>query len=101
MTILLQVLIAATGNYAFFNMLTPPFAVLLLDDGASGALAKGCRGVSRTKPMAALISSRWRRPARRRRRSCFACRLARRDPARSPSPRHRPLRSATQLRSLR
>ncbi len=34
MTILLQVLIAATGNYAFFNLLTMALAVLLLDDEA-------------------------------------------------------------------
>jgi predicted DCC family thiol-disulfide oxidoreductase YuxK len=34
MTILLQVLIAATGNYAFFNLLTISIAVLLLDDAA-------------------------------------------------------------------
>lgn len=32
MTILLQLLIAATGNYAFFNLLTIALAVLLLDD---------------------------------------------------------------------
>jgi predicted DCC family thiol-disulfide oxidoreductase YuxK len=32
MTVLLQVLIAATGNYAFFNLLTVALAVLLLDD---------------------------------------------------------------------
>jgi len=34
MTILLQILIAATGNYAFFNVLTISLAVLLLDDAA-------------------------------------------------------------------
>ena len=34
MTILLQVLIAATGNYAFFNLLTISLAILLLDDAA-------------------------------------------------------------------
>jgi predicted DCC family thiol-disulfide oxidoreductase YuxK len=33
MTILLQALIAVTGNYAFFNLLTIALAVLLLDDG--------------------------------------------------------------------
>ncbi len=33
-TILLQVLIAATGNYAFFNLLTIALAVLLIDDAA-------------------------------------------------------------------
>ncbi len=33
-TILLQVLIAATGNYAFFNLLTIALAVLLIDDTA-------------------------------------------------------------------
>ncbi len=32
MTILLQLLIAATGNYAFFNLLTIALALLLLDD---------------------------------------------------------------------
>jgi predicted DCC family thiol-disulfide oxidoreductase YuxK len=32
MTILLQFLIAATGNYAFFNLLTVALAVLLIDD---------------------------------------------------------------------
>jgi predicted DCC family thiol-disulfide oxidoreductase YuxK len=32
MTILLQLLIAATGNYAFFNLLTVALAVLLIDD---------------------------------------------------------------------
>jgi predicted DCC family thiol-disulfide oxidoreductase YuxK len=32
MTVLLQVLIAGTGNYAFFNLLTVALAVLLLDD---------------------------------------------------------------------
>jgi len=32
MTVLLQALIAATGNYAFFNLLTVALAVLLLDD---------------------------------------------------------------------
>jgi predicted DCC family thiol-disulfide oxidoreductase YuxK len=32
-TILLQVLIAVTGNYAFFNLLTIALVVLLLDDG--------------------------------------------------------------------
>ncbi len=32
MTLLLQALIAATGNYAFFNLLTVALAVLLLDD---------------------------------------------------------------------
>jgi lipase maturation factor 1 len=32
MTILLQVLIAATGNYAFFNLLTIALAILLVDD---------------------------------------------------------------------
>ena len=32
MTILLQVLIASTGNYAFFNLLTIALAVLLVDD---------------------------------------------------------------------
>jgi hypothetical protein len=34
LTVLLQVLIAATGNYAFFNLLTVSLAVLLLDDSA-------------------------------------------------------------------
>ncbi len=34
MTILLQLLIAATGNYAFFNLLTIALALLLLDDDA-------------------------------------------------------------------
>ncbi len=34
MTILLQLLIAATGNYAFFNLLTIALALLLLDDAA-------------------------------------------------------------------
>jgi len=34
LTILLQILIAATGNYAFFNVLTISLAVLLLDDAA-------------------------------------------------------------------
>lgn len=34
MTILLQLLIAATGNYAFFNLLTIALAVLLIDDEA-------------------------------------------------------------------
>jgi len=34
MTILLQVLIAATGNYAFFNVLAIALAVLLVDDAA-------------------------------------------------------------------
>ena len=33
MTILLQLVVAATGNYAFFNLLTIALAVLLLDDG--------------------------------------------------------------------
>jgi lipase maturation factor 1 len=33
LTILLQLLVAATGNYAFFNLLTIALAVLLLDDG--------------------------------------------------------------------
>ncbi len=32
MTVLLQLLIAATGNYAFFNLLTVALAVLLVDD---------------------------------------------------------------------
>ena len=32
MTVLLQVLIASTGNYAFFNLLTIALAVLLVDD---------------------------------------------------------------------
>ncbi|MFY9549775.1 MAG: lipase maturation factor family protein [Thermoanaerobaculia bacterium] len=32
MTVLLEVLIAVTGNYAFFNLLTVALAVLLLDD---------------------------------------------------------------------
>ena len=34
MTLLLQILIAATGNYAFFNLLTVALAVLLIDDRA-------------------------------------------------------------------
>jgi lipase maturation factor 1 len=34
LTLLLQVLIAATGNYAFFNLLTVALAVLLIDDRA-------------------------------------------------------------------
>ena len=34
MTILLQILIALTGNYAFFNLLTIALALLLLDDAA-------------------------------------------------------------------
>jgi hypothetical protein len=34
LTIALQLLIAATGNYAFFNLLTIALAVLLIDDGA-------------------------------------------------------------------
>jgi predicted DCC family thiol-disulfide oxidoreductase YuxK len=34
MTILLQLVIAATGNYAFFNLLTIALAVLLIDDTA-------------------------------------------------------------------
>jgi predicted DCC family thiol-disulfide oxidoreductase YuxK len=34
MTILLQVFIAATGNYAFFNLLTIALALLLVDDRA-------------------------------------------------------------------
>jgi hypothetical protein len=34
MTILLQILIAATGNYAFFNLLTIALALLLVDDRA-------------------------------------------------------------------
>ncbi len=34
MTILLQVIVAATGNYAFFNLLTISLAVLLIDDRA-------------------------------------------------------------------
>jgi predicted DCC family thiol-disulfide oxidoreductase YuxK len=33
MTILLQVIVELTGNYAFFNLLTIALAVLLLDDG--------------------------------------------------------------------
>ena len=34
MTVLLQILIAATGNYAFFNLLAVSLAVLLVDDTA-------------------------------------------------------------------
>jgi len=34
LTVLLEVLIALTGNYAFFNLLTISLAFLLLDDGA-------------------------------------------------------------------
>jgi hypothetical protein len=34
MTVLLQLLIAATGNYAFFNLITIALALLLLDDAA-------------------------------------------------------------------
>jgi predicted DCC family thiol-disulfide oxidoreductase YuxK len=34
MTILLQAIVAATGNYAFFNLLTISLAVLLVDDRA-------------------------------------------------------------------
>jgi predicted DCC family thiol-disulfide oxidoreductase YuxK len=34
LTVFLQALIAATGNYAFFNLLTVALAVLLIDDGS-------------------------------------------------------------------
>jgi predicted DCC family thiol-disulfide oxidoreductase YuxK len=51
LTVLLQVLIAATGNYAFFNVLAIALAVLLLDDEAfprrwreRAAAAAGGRG---------------------------------------------------------
>lgn len=40
MTILLQLLIASTGNYAFFNWLTIALAVLLVDDAAFGRRAQ-------------------------------------------------------------
>jgi hypothetical protein len=40
-TIALQVAIAATGNYAFFNLLTASLAVLLLDDDAFPARWSG------------------------------------------------------------
>ena len=56
MTVLLQVVIAATGNYAFFNALTITLAVLLLDDQtlppawarAAAASAPPARGWPRT-----------------------------------------------------
>ncbi len=66
MTILLQAIIAATGNYAFFNLLTISLAVLLIDDDAfpaswraSAAASAGRRGWPRwiLVPAAAVLLS--------------------------------------------
>ena len=67
MTILLQAIVAATGNYAFFNLLTISLAVLLIDDEAfpqrwrdaaasSAGAAAGGNGGRRATPAA---WSRW------------------------------------------
>lgn len=56
MTVLLQALIAATGNYAFFNLLTVALAVLLLDDQSLPV-----RWASRA-PDAAAATRPWPRP---------------------------------------
>ena len=50
----LQLLIAVTGNYAFFNLLTIALCVMLLDDGAPAM-----RRVASTLPMTAGSSRRW------------------------------------------
>ena len=53
MTILLQVLIASTGNYAFFNLLTIALAVLLVDDVTfRSAGSRRRRGAARTAALA-------------------------------------------------
>ncbi|HEY1434207.1 MAG TPA: lipase maturation factor family protein, partial [Thermoanaerobaculia bacterium] len=60
MTILLQVLIAATGNYAFFNLLAIALAVLLLDDQSLperwAAAARPAAAAARRWPRAVLAS---------------------------------------------
>jgi hypothetical protein len=45
-TILLQLIVAATGNYAFFNLLTIALAVLLLDDGVFPGRRRAAAGAS-------------------------------------------------------
>ncbi len=58
----LQLLIAATGNYCFFNLLTVALCVLLLDD----AILRRCfpsRIAKRlTLPSAIILTQRWKRP---------------------------------------
>ena len=44
MTVLLQLLIAATGNYGFFNLLTIVLCIVLLDDAALARLRLGPPG---------------------------------------------------------
>jgi uncharacterized membrane protein YphA (DoxX/SURF4 family) len=59
----LQALIALTGNYAFFNLLTLALCVLLLDDatlrgrGAIRAERVGARGARRLLPSRAALGS--------------------------------------------
>jgi predicted DCC family thiol-disulfide oxidoreductase YuxK len=61
LTVLLQLLIAATGNYAFFNLLAIALALLLLDDGAfprrwrDRAVAAASRGGHRSWPRGILL----------------------------------------------
>jgi predicted DCC family thiol-disulfide oxidoreductase YuxK len=61
LTVLLQVLIAATGNYAFFNVLAIALAILLLDDEAfprrwrERAIAAASRGGRRAWPRGILL----------------------------------------------
>ena len=52
--IALQALIALTGNYAFFNLLTIALALMLLDDGALGVLRRA------VPPARVSQDARWR-----------------------------------------
>jgi hypothetical protein len=57
----LQLLIAATGNYAFFNLLTIALCLTLLDDAALPAWLRGrLPAASRKRPAASLARRFWR-----------------------------------------
>ncbi len=63
LTVFLQVVIAATGNYAFFNLLTIALAVLLLDDASlPGAVARPGRRRGPRPRSAGRAGSSGRRP---------------------------------------
>ncbi|MCK6456768.1 MAG: lipase maturation factor family protein [Phycisphaerae bacterium] len=60
--VLLQALIAATGNYAFFNLLTVVLCIPLLDDRALGRLtATSTQQRLATAPPMVSFAARWRR----------------------------------------
>ena len=59
---MLQLLIAATGNYCFFNLLTLLLCILLLDDAALRRCLPSRIAKRLTLPSAIKLSQRWKRP---------------------------------------